>query len=80
MIDALFVSGVCVKDKGLPTEVRIIDCLQEADLNQSGGCNPTCADITIGDISIFIDILFCRGWGELPIMPHCQVCSENGAK
>jgi hypothetical protein len=33
-------------------------CLGEADVNQSGGANPTPADITIGDISLLIDHLF----------------------
>jgi len=38
-----------------------IPCLQEADINQSGGTDPSCGDITIGDISILIDYLFITG-------------------
>ena len=37
--------------------------LEEADVNQSGGANPTCDDITISDISILIDYLFITGTG-----------------
>jgi len=33
----------------------------EADLNQSGGADPNCDDLTIGDISILIDYLFITG-------------------
>jgi hypothetical protein len=61
MIDAKFITGVCVVDEGLPTENRIIECLAEADMNQSGGLDPTCDDISIGDISILIDYLFISG-------------------
>lgn len=52
MIDAKFISGTCI---------GLIDCLTEADTNQSGGIDPTCADITIGDISVLIDYLFITG-------------------
>jgi hypothetical protein len=52
MIDAKFIAGICN---------GILDCLPEADINQSGGMNPTCNDITIGDISILIDYLFITG-------------------
>jgi hypothetical protein len=52
MIDAKFISLTC---DGL------IDCLSEADINQSGGQEPTCDDITIGDISILVDYLFISG-------------------
>ncbi len=38
-----------------------IDCLAEADLNQSGGADPSCGDITIGDVSNLIDYLFLTG-------------------
>ena len=40
---------------------QIIPCLQEADVNQSGGTDPSCFDITVGDISILIDYLFITG-------------------
>ncbi len=52
MIDAKFLSGTCD---------GILVCLAEADINQSGGSEPACADITIGDISILIDYLFITG-------------------
>ena len=52
MIDAKFISGHCT---------GLIECLPEADINQSGGVSPTCDDITIGDISILIDYLFITG-------------------
>ncbi len=49
LIDHLFISGV------------ELTCLQEADVNQSGGASPTNEDITIGDISMLIDHLFVSG-------------------
>jgi len=52
LIDAKFITGTCA---------GILDCLTEADVNQSGGIDPTCDDITIGDISILIDYLFITG-------------------
>ncbi|MEW5795950.1 MAG: C1 family peptidase [Candidatus Zixiibacteriota bacterium] len=52
MIDAKFISGSCV---------GVLDCLTEADINQSGGLNATCEDISIGDITILIDYLFITG-------------------
>ncbi|MCK4518206.1 hypothetical protein KAT92_05480 [Candidatus Babeliales bacterium] len=52
MIDAKFISGDCWYQ---------IPCLREADLNRSGGWEPTCEDITISDISILIDYLFITG-------------------
>ena len=52
MIDAKFISGSCD---------GIIDCLFEADINQSAAAAPTCDDVTIGDISILIDYLFITG-------------------
>ncbi len=51
LIDALFVSS----DMGL------IHCPAEADLNQSGGVEPEESDITIADISYLIDYLFIGG-------------------
>jgi hypothetical protein len=46
LIDFLFISGgpLC--------------CIAEADVNKSGGANPTEEDITIGDISQLQDYLF----------------------
>lgn len=49
IIDHLFISGVTLQ------------CLEEADANQSGGLQPTEQDITIGDISVIIDHLFISG-------------------
>jgi hypothetical protein len=51
MIDALFISN----------DWNLLQCLEEADINQSGGSSPTSDDITIGDISILIDYLFITG-------------------
>lgn len=52
MIDAKFITGTCA---------GILNCLDEADINQSGAGVATCADITIGDISTLIDYLFITG-------------------
>ena len=49
LIDHLFMSG------------DPLDCLPEADVNQSGGENPTYGDITIGDVSTLIDYLYISG-------------------
>lgn len=53
IIDAKFISG----DPG------VLACLAEADVNQSGGADPTFSDVTIGDISVLIDYLFITGPG-----------------
>ena len=47
MIDAKFITGTCD---------GILDCFTEADINQSGGAEADCDDITIGDISTLIDV------------------------
>jgi len=52
LIDAKFITGTCEGK---------ITCLAEADVNQSGGSDPTCDDITISDISSLIDYLFITG-------------------
>jgi len=52
LIDAKFITGTCD---------GVIDCLTEADINQSGGVLATCDDITISDISTLIDYLFITG-------------------
>jgi hypothetical protein len=36
-------------------------CLQEADVNRSGGADPTVENITIGDVSMLIDYMFVTG-------------------
>ena len=46
LIDAKFITGACP---------GILNCMPEADVNLSGGGDPTCEDITIGDISMLID-------------------------
>ncbi len=51
LIDALFISS----------DLALLVCLAEADINQSGGASPTTADITIGDVSYLIDYLFIGG-------------------
>jgi len=52
LIDAKFITGTCD---------GVIVCYAEADVNQSGGTDPTCDDVTISDISILIDYLFITG-------------------
>jgi len=52
MINAKYISMTCA---------GLIDCFEEADVNQSGGSSPTCDDVTIGDISILINYLFITG-------------------
>lgn len=64
LIAALFLSGGCTEGGE-----SLLDCLAECDVNQSGGLNPTCYDITIGDISTLIDYLFITG-SELGL-PNC---------
>jgi len=67
MIAAKFITGACIAS-GPNANIR---CLAEADMNQSGGCNPTCDDITITDISMLIDFSFISycGWG---VPPYCH--------
>jgi sugar lactone lactonase YvrE len=57
MIDMLFING---------TEVA---CVAEADVNVSGGLDPTPADVTIGDVTMLIDHLFITGASL--ILPDC---------
>jgi hypothetical protein len=58
LIDHLFISGT-----PLP-------CLEEADINQSGGLDPYTEDITISDVSMLIDYLFITGQQGMT-MPEC---------
>ena len=46
LIDNLFITGAP------------LGCIEEADVNQSGGVAPTEEDVTIGDVSMLIDHLF----------------------
>lgn len=43
-----------------------VTCLAEADINQSGGANPTVDNITIGDVAILVDYLFIMQVQSLP--------------
>ncbi len=36
-------------------------CIDEADINQSGGLSPTADDVTIGDVARLLDYLFITG-------------------
>lgn len=63
LIDAKFISGQCV---------GLIECLAEADINQSATGEPTCDDITIGDISMLIDYLFITGPDNFGPLPDCR--------
>jgi len=65
LIDAKFITGACI----LSGPNVNIPCLARADINQSGGVNPTCDDITISDISILIDYLFITG--PTLVLPYC---------
>jgi hypothetical protein len=52
------------------TQLRsTVDCIAEADINQSGGADPVCDDITIGDIAQLIDYLFITQ--DPGLMPDC---------
>jgi hypothetical protein len=53
LIDHLFLTRVA------------LNCVAEADVNQSGGPDPTLDDVTIGDVTFLINYLFIGG-GELP--------------
>jgi hypothetical protein len=59
LIDALFIS----------VDLSMIECLAEADINQSGGADPQTSDITIGDVSFLIDALFISV--DLTMLPDC---------
>jgi CubicO group peptidase (beta-lactamase class C family) len=59
MIDALFIGN----------DWSVIPCLAEADINRSGGDDPSPSDITIGDISYLIDYLFISD--QEFVLPDC---------
>jgi hypothetical protein len=50
----------------LPCEENL-HCLTEADVNQTGGANPACKDITISDISTLVNHLFIAGPANAPL-------------
>lgn len=69
MIDMLFISG------------NEVACLAEADVNLSGGCNPTRMDITIGDIALWIVNAFTSKSGSNASwlgFADCLVCPPDG--
>lgn len=70
MIDAKFISNTCGPFPG-PTDPFLIECLLEADINQSGGMDPTCDDLSIGDISTLVDYLFITGPSTFGPLADC---------
>jgi hypothetical protein len=58
MVSFLFISG------------DPLGCIQEADIDQSGGANPSADDISLGDIMTLVDYLFLTG-SELGL-PNCN--------
>jgi hypothetical protein len=57
LIDHLFITNIALCN------------IEESDVNQSGGIDPTPDDITIGDVSYLIDYLFITG--ESLGLPTC---------
>lgn len=66
MIEMLFISG------------QEVACLAEADINQSGGCNPARADITIGDIALLIDCTLLYIVTPEHCKIPCLICPPDG--
>jgi hypothetical protein len=58
LVMAKFIMGTCD---------GVVQCLAEGDVNQSGGENPSCNDITITDVSLLVDHLFISGTA----LPDC---------
>jgi hypothetical protein len=58
LIDYLYITG------------RPLCCIEEADINQSGGADPAPNDITLGDVSLLIDYLFITGPDNMAL-PVC---------
>ncbi|MCX6834966.1 MAG: hypothetical protein NTW07_07515, partial [candidate division Zixibacteria bacterium] len=46
---------------------QIIRCLSEADVNQSGGANPKCSDVTMADIQTLVNHLIIAGPAKAPL-------------
>jgi predicted CxxxxCH...CXXCH cytochrome family protein len=65
LIDLLYISG----------DFLIVPCPAEADVNKSGGSEPTYADVTISDISMLIDYLFITG--PSVGLADCEVLSAS---
>jgi hypothetical protein len=52
LVDVKFISGDCTK----------LVCIEECDVTQDGGSNPTCEEnVTLGDIMMLVDFLFITG-------------------
>jgi hypothetical protein len=60
MINMLYITG------------EQVSCLAEADINQSGGCTPTRADISLGDIAALIAYVFIDN--PAVALPECLDC------
>jgi hypothetical protein len=60
LVDVKFISGDC----------NMLPCLREADVNRSGGPEPTCDDITLVDIMILVDFIFINSPGPMTL-PEC---------
>jgi len=58
LVTAKFIQGKCD---------GIVQCLTEADVNQSGGVSPKCSDITISDIQTLVNHLFIAGPANAPL-------------
>ena len=65
LIQAIFINGSCD---------GVIACLDEADVNQSGGMYPTCADLTLGDVSLLIEALFVKACDPDPCYNDLPLC------
>jgi len=60
MVNAKFVVGTCESI-----------CVPGADINRSGGDDPTCEDITVSDIAMLVDCLFVNG-DRGPCIEPCE--------
>ena len=66
IIDVLFICGLDCE----------FECVEEADINRSGGPYPTRADVTISDISMLIDYMFIAGPDNMEL-PSCYQEAED---
>jgi len=65
--------SVLIRVLYIDSDWTLIPCLMEADVNSSGGCNPTQEDITISDIAWLIDYLLYAD-GRIVWWPNCPDC------
>lgn len=72
VVDLVILFGI-IDGGGTPA---FVPCLEEADINQSGGISPTLANISIADISLLINYLFIAG----PYATSLPACLEGGAR